>query len=109
MAQVTSTIASVTGTAVKVERERAVGVLMDPDDWTAATLGFDVTLDGTNWYPLHDLVSDSDGSAIAYTVVAAKYYALNPAIFAGAIAIRPTSSAPQNTHRVLTFVTLAVE
>lgn len=112
----TSTIANGTssGTVIKSDRDRPVGVLM-PSSWTAATLGFDVTFDGgTTWVALCNLVDTSDGDEATYTVVAAKYYALSPSLFAGVIAFRPrsgTASSPvnQGAARVLTFSMLSFE
>lgn len=108
MVKIASTIANggTTGTAIKVDCERPVGLLMDATAWTSASLAFDVTFDETNWYPLCD---PTDGNELSLTVAAQKYYFLDPVKFAGAISVRPRSSEAQGAQRVLTFVTLPFE
>lgn len=88
---------------------------MDPTAWTAATLGFDGSMDsGTTWFPICDCITDYTGAEVACTVVAAKYYGINPGLFAGVNYIRPrsgtsSSAVTQGAARVITIVTMAFE
>lgn len=112
-----STIASgaATGGPVKVNRDGPCLLFMD-SGWTAATLGFDVSPDGSanSWVPLCTLIADSSGAEVTYTVAAGKAYALDPALFAGAVWFRPrsgTSGSPvsQGAARTLRFQMRQIE
>lgn len=111
----TSTIASggATGSPIKVNRDAPCLLFMD-SGWTAATLGFDVSYDGSRWLPLGNLLTDSSGAEVAYTVAADKAYGMDPALFVGAVWFRPRSGAfgstvPQGAARTLRFQMRQVE
>lgn len=80
-----------------------VGIIL-PAAWTAASLTFLVSVDGTTFYPLQDMSGE-----VSVTVTAGQYVALDPAIFIGIISMKlrsGTAAVPvnQGADRAFTLV-----
>lgn len=95
--------------AVPLGEKVLVGIAM-PAAWTAASLTFQVSVDGgTTWLEL----TDTTGSAVAAAVSASVYVAIDHALWRGINVVKVrsgTSSSPvnQGADRVVQIVTRAL-
>lgn len=97
--------ASLSG-AVNLHALRLAGIQM-PAAWTAASLTFQASFDGTTYAE----VCDTSGAAVTFTVAAGTFVVINPATIAGVrnLKVRSgTSGAPvaQGAERTLRLVVL---
>lgn len=71
-----------------------------PAAMTGTGITFEVTDDGTNWYPLYN----SSGSLILITKVNSSFHALNPSDFAAVQELRVKSSGNEGADRVFKLI-----
>lgn len=71
-----------------------------PAAMTGTGITFEVTDDGTNWYPLHN----SSGTLITITKVNGVYHTLNTLDFAGVQEVRIKSSGNEDADRVFKLI-----
>lgn len=87
---------------------RLVGLIM-PASWTSANLTFQISVDRENFSNFYDDL----GTEVTVTAAASRYIALDPALFAGCLAIKirsGTSGSPVNQggDRTISLVTRPV-
>lgn len=94
-------------------RTALVGIVTDPTGWTAAVLTFDVSADGTTYYPLYNAAGTEVSIPSAMLSTTSAWIALDPADFAGVAFVKLRSGTKaatvnQGAARALSLVVRAV-
>lgn len=93
-----------TGANIDLAGTRMCGFVLGAA-WTAGTLSWEVSLDGTTWVPLYNPV---DNTLLSYQVAASRAYSVDPAMYAGWRWLRPKSSVAQTGGATITIAAQVV-
>ena len=90
---------TLTTDAADMRRYRPAGLVI-PAGFSASTVTFKVSTDGTNFYDLYD----STGSLVSVTVGAGRYVALSPATFLGTRYVKVVAGSAVSADTSVTLV-----